>query len=223
MRPALSKRLRSVYECVKPGGAADIGTDHGYLAAALALDGLHDPVIAADAAFLPLRKARAYARSLGLEGKISFRLGDGLSVLHEGEVRTAIIAGLGGESVSEIIRADIAGSLELVLQPISRPDILRRALFEEGFEITSERLTLDNGRIFCTITARAGRMEPLTRAQELVGVKTAGDPLFIDYLGWVIRFTEKAAAGASRSGSRNAEYLQDTLASLYRLKGETQK
>ena len=196
--------------------AHDIGTDHGYRRLRCA-DG---PMIrhAADAAFCLFRKARA-TRSLGLEGKISFRLGDGLSVLHEGEVRTAIIAGLGGESVSEIIRADIAGSLELVLQPMSRPDILRRALFEEGFEITSERLTLDNGRIFCTITARAGRMEPLTRAQELVGVKTAGDPLFIDYLGWVIRFTEKAAAGVSRSGSRNAEYLQDTLASLYRLKG----
>ena len=59
----LSLRMLAAMDMVSPGGVADIGTDHGYLAAALALDGKFSPVIATDVAEQPLAKAKEYAKA----------------------------------------------------------------------------------------------------------------------------------------------------------------
>ncbi len=225
----LSQRMKAVYELVPEGGVADIGTDHGYLAAALARDGLHSPVVATDAAGEPLDRARSFARKEGLLDRIDFRLGDGLSVLRKGEVRTAVIAGLGGESICRIIEGCswAAEGLLLVLQPMSRPDILRRTLFKRGYAINSERFVRQSGRIFCVMTASGGVMEPLTPAQELVGRLTTRDPLFQEYLEWVIGFTGRAAAEAKHSKigkkTQRLEYLHRALEGLHDMRGETQK
>jgi len=224
----LSLRMAAAMDMISPGGVADIGTDHGYLAATLALDGRFSPVIATDAAQLPLSKAEAYAKKHGLEDKIIFRFGDGLNVLNRGEVKTAVILGMGGETIAGILRACpwASESLELVLQPMSRPDILRKALAECGFTLVKEQFVNENGRIFCVMKAVGGVMPPMTPAQEMTGLLTRDDPLFEKYASWVYNFTEKALKGAMNSTdaqSEHTQYMRSVLQELQDLKGETSR
>jgi len=219
----LSQRLTAVFDLTRPGSVADIGTDHGYLAAAYVRDGRFDRVIAADVASDPLRKAMEYARTLGVEDRIDFRLGNGLTVLSPGEVDTAVIAGLGGETASAILEDCPWANqgMELIFQPMSRPDVLRRTLWQRGFQITHESFVRENGRIFCVVKARGGQMEKPDRAQELVGVVSQRDPLYEEYRAWVIRFTRKALNSIQTGGGspEKAEEMQELLALLEKIGG----
>ena len=219
----LSQRLTAVFDLTRPGSVADIGTDHGYLAAAYALDGRFAPVIAADVAADPLRKAVDYAAQLGIADKIDFRLGDGLTVLAPGEVDTAVIAGVGGETASAILECCLWAKegMELIFQPMSRPDVLRRTLWQRGFCITHESFVRENGRIFSLIKAKGGSMEKPDRAQELVGVCSEDDPLFAEYKAWVIRFTRKALLEIQTGGGspEKAEDMAELLALLEKTGG----
>ncbi|NLW16583.1 MAG: SAM-dependent methyltransferase [Firmicutes bacterium] len=93
MRINLGPRLRRVADFV-PAGArlADIGSDHGYLAAWLLQKGKIELAIAGELNHEPAERARQTARAAGLEEKMWVREGPGLTVLQPGEVDTVVIA-----------------------------------------------------------------------------------------------------------------------------------
>ena len=102
----LDARLQAVLDFVPEGGAvADIGTDHGYLAAALIEEGRAEHVIASDLNLGPCEAARRTVREQNLKEQIEVRQGDGLTVLAPGEVQTACIAGMGGALMADILEA----------------------------------------------------------------------------------------------------------------------
>ena len=76
--------------------AADIGTDHGKIAAALVLSGRAERVIASDVNAGPLSKAKELSLKLGLTDKIELRLADGLAGMENAGVDQIIVAGMGG-------------------------------------------------------------------------------------------------------------------------------
>ncbi len=84
------------------GMAADIGCDHGKLSAALAGSGRCPLVLACDLRPDPLQKARV---TCALREQVQFRLGSGLEVLTPGEAEEIIIAGMGAETIIEILEA----------------------------------------------------------------------------------------------------------------------
>ena len=93
----LSPRLAMAAALVPEGARlTDVGTDHAYLPAALLLAGRIPSAIAADLRPGPLARARKTAAAYGLEGKLSFRLCDGLSGIRPEETDAAAIAGMGG-------------------------------------------------------------------------------------------------------------------------------
>ena len=102
--PHLDARLAAAAAYVRPGHiAADIGCDHGKLSAWLAGSGCCPVVFAWDLREGPLQKARMTCAPWA--DKIQFRLGSGLSVLQPGEATEIIIAGMGAETVLEILDA----------------------------------------------------------------------------------------------------------------------
>ena len=102
--PHLDARLAAAAAYVRPGHiAADIGCDHGKLSAWLAGSGCCPLVFACDLREGPLQKARMTCAPWA--DKIQFRLGSGLSVLQPGEATEIIIAGMGAETVLEILDA----------------------------------------------------------------------------------------------------------------------
>ena len=148
----LSKRLKAVAELVTPGmRLADVGTDHGYIPIYLTDAGVIPSAIAMDINKGPLERAKEHIREHGLEGKIQTRLSDGLKNLQMNEADCMIAAGMGGGLVIRILseERDTAGSLkELILQPQSEIDSVRKYLTEEGYRIVAEDMVYEDGKYY---------------------------------------------------------------------------
>ena len=102
----LTPRLRTAADLV-PAGArlADIGTDHAYLPAALLLEGKIPYAIAADLRHGPLLRAKETAAEYGCRDRMGFRLCDGLKGIRPEETDAIVIAGMGGETIAQILAA----------------------------------------------------------------------------------------------------------------------
>ena len=93
----LDGRLAAVAALVPRGArAADVGTDHAYLAIALLNEQDVETVIATDKNEGPCEAARRTISASGFTNRVQVRLGDGLAPLSPGEVDTVCIAGMGG-------------------------------------------------------------------------------------------------------------------------------
>lgn len=148
----LSERLLTISKFINEKAmVCDIGTDHGFLAIHLIQSGKTDKVIAADVAKKPLENARKNIEKFNV-GKIELRLSDGFCAINPDEVDTAVIAGMGGEVISEILKngKNVAAreNFNLVLQPTTSPEILRKFLYQNGYEILKEKAVFENDKIY---------------------------------------------------------------------------
>lgn len=153
--PHLDARLSATAEFVRPGGiAADIGCDHGKLSAWLAGSGRCPLVFACDLRPDPLSKARRACAPYG--DKVQFRLGSGLEVLRPGEATDIIIAGMGAQTIMEILEAApwvFDPAYNLVLVPATKHSLLRRWLALKGFTLQGETLAHAAGRWYAVMNA----------------------------------------------------------------------
>ena len=100
----LDNRLRKIAELVSGEGiACDVGTDHAYLAAELINSGKCSKVIASDVKEGPLDAARNTVERYGIQDKVELVLSDGLENVDLSGVTDVVIAGMGGETIAEII------------------------------------------------------------------------------------------------------------------------
>lgn len=132
---------------------ADIGTDHGYIPIYLIKNKICEFAIACDINKGPLEKAKENISIEGLENNISLRLGSGFDVITPGEVNVAIIAGMGGHLIKDLIESgkEVFKALDyLILQPVQNPDVLRKYIYDSGFEVIKEELCIDE-KIFYEI------------------------------------------------------------------------
>lgn len=155
--PQLDERLAAALNYVRPGNtAADIGCDHGKLTVALLTSGRCPRVIAADLRPQPLEKARQNCRKAGCLERADLRLGDGLQVLQPGEAQDIVIAGMGAETILEILQQACwvrDPALRLILVPATKHSILRLELCRRGFTIQSETLCRAAGRYYTVLCA----------------------------------------------------------------------
>jgi len=208
---------------------ADIGTDHGYIPVFLLQAGVIERAVAADVRAAPLEHARRTAGRFGGAERISFRLGDGLSVLAPGEADVIVIAGMGGDTITEILAAapwSRAGPL-LLLQPMSKAGVLRRWLPRNGYAVCAEELVQDKGVLYPILSVRGGEMAPADEAQAQGGFLLEGDPLWGLYLEDRLLRLRRAAAGLARArdpavAARREELLR-VIGALEEKKGEWER
>ncbi|MBQ1460800.1 MAG: SAM-dependent methyltransferase [Selenomonas sp.] len=172
----LDERLQALADFVPEGcRAADIGTDHGYLAAALIQQGKASFVVAGDKNRGPYEAAiRTVKEQALMEDQIAVRLGDGLAVLQPGEVDTVCIAGMGGVLIASILEAqpEVTAALgTLVLQPMNGAAELREWLYDNAWHISDENLVIADGRIYEVIKAEKGSRKKPGPLDLLVGPK----------------------------------------------------
>lgn len=159
----LSKRLQMVTDCVTKGNTvADVGCDHAYISIYLVEHEIATRTVALDINRGPLERAAKNVSEYGYCDRISTRLSNGLEKLEPGEVQTIVIAGMGGELMVSILRnkelcVDMAE--ELVLQPQSEIDKVRRYLHNRRFSITEENMCIDDGKYYVVIHAKNGFQE----------------------------------------------------------------
>ncbi len=153
----LSLRLKTIASLVPPGArVCDVGTDHARLPIYLKQNNIAKTVIATDLNEKPLKNAQTNIEQSGVRG-ISLRLCDGLSAVTADEADTVIIAGIGGEVISGILKnCDWIKNkgVSLILQPTTSPEVLRRFLTQNGFEIVIETPVFENKKIYSVITAK---------------------------------------------------------------------
>lgn len=140
---------------------ADIGSDHAYLPIYLLQKGIAVSAVAGEVNEGPFRGAERNVRAHGYAAQISVRRGDGLAVIEPGEVEVITIAGMGGGTIREILRAGeakLAGVQRLVLSPQGDGDTLRRWLLERGWQIVDEDMLAEDDQIYEIVVFERGEM-----------------------------------------------------------------
>ena len=159
----LDGRLAAVAALVPRGArAADVGTDHAYLAIALLNEQDVETVIATDKNEGPCAAARRTISASGFTNRVQVRLGDGLAPLSPGEVDTVCIAGMGGGLIASILAAGAEVLTEvsrLVLQPMNDAAALRQWLYDNDWHIVEESLATADGWLYEIIAAEPGTEE----------------------------------------------------------------
>lgn len=160
-------RLLSAIPYLRAGGVvADIGTDHAYLPIELCRRGICRRAVACDINEGPISAARANIRAAGLSDRIDTLCTDGLHGVEPYAPDDILIFGMGGELIVRIlceapwVRNDRIG---LILQPMSRAEILRRYLWENGFEIRGKRSREPTACIRPSMPATREKRRPLTK------------------------------------------------------------
>ena len=204
----LSERLAALAAYVPAGSVvADIGTDHAHLPVYLVKAGICRRVIATDVKEGPFRSAGIKIKEHGLDGRIELRLGDGLQVLKPGEADVLVLAGMGGNTIREILAAAplvLKQCSRLVLQPMVDAGDLRFWLAGNGWKIRDEQLVEEEGRIYVILAAVPGRESTKDRLYLELGPRLIEkkDPLLVVYLENIMDKYERILTGLSASRSR---------------------
>ena len=209
----LDLRLAAAAEFVKEGTvAADIGTDHGYLICHLVNEGICTRGFATDINIKPLESARNLIKEMDLEEEIETVLTDGLNGLPEDEIDEILICGMGGETIIGILeqaRWVKSEMVHLVLQPMSRADMLRRWLVENGWNIDEEKAVKVEKHLYTVISASYIGESEIPDEFFCITGKLAGqnDEYAIKYLRWQANIQRGIAAGLMRSEKEKAHAL----------------
>lgn len=223
MRVHLRPRLERAADMLGQANvAADIGSDHGRLAVSLLQQGRAERVIAADISAPSLQKARTLAIQCGVEGRVDFRVANGLAALEPGEADAILMAGMGGVLIARMLKEGEAvarAAKRLVLQPQGSVSDLRAFLYENGYSIEEEAIVLDAGRYYQLLRVQSGPPRPLPPGWppgylELGPVAyESGEPLLLPLAQKFRAGHLKRLRKAERDGHAPA-LLLDALASL---------
>lgn len=212
----IDDRLACILSHIPDGkGLIDVGTDHGYLIAELARRGYSGKLFASDVNEWPLNRAKETAKQAELSDRVEFLLCDGLALCPPGAVDCIVIAGMGGDTICGILdRAEWCMDPDylLVLQPMTKAEVLRYWLINNGFSITEEDLVRDGKAVYAVVCARFGGSCRLTDAECCVGsgAMLREHPLFPEWLARHQKRYREALAGLRLSVGR-----EDGRAALY--------
>lgn len=171
MQP-LSKRLSALAALVNEGERiADIGTDHGYLPVYLYKKGLIKSAVASDINEKPLSSCKAKVEQEALCDVIKTVLSDGLDQISPSDYDTIIIAGMGGEMIADILsREPKIVEKHIILNPMTHPEIARKFLYDNGFEIDRDIIVKDGRHYYSVFDAHyTGEVKEREEADYFLG------------------------------------------------------
>ncbi len=209
----LTERLQMVADFLDPCACfADIGTDHAYLPVWMLQNGKAHYAIAADINPNPLKNARTTLAQYGFAEQIELRLSDGLQNIDAWEVGAVAVAGMGGNQIADMV----AGTpwlqdekKQLVLQPMTHFEDVRRALRENGFSVLREETVAEGERVYLAISARySGESRAYPEWYDYAGTlpqNPTGTNLL--YLQKVLSRLEKRAKALQSANPKESEKL----------------
>ena len=175
----MDRRLQVIEKSISDGiGVIDVGTDHGTIPVRLAQRGYPGEIFASDINAGPLDAARRTAAKAGVEERIQFLLCDGLAQCPPYQVDTIVIAGMGGDLIVKILdEAEwcMHPRYHLVLQPMTRAEVLRYWLVYNEFEILAESVAEEGSSLYQIISARFGGKTLLNDAELFCGKETLAE------------------------------------------------
>lgn len=155
-----SKRLKRVLELVEPVECiGDIGCDHGYISYALLEENRVKKVIASDISAPSLEKARGLLSSTFPEEYYDIRVGDGFKPMESGELNAAIIMGMGGRLIADILQNDwekVEALDYMILQPMQGAEDLFDYLNRSGFALVQSDLVEEREKFYPILLVKKG-------------------------------------------------------------------
>ncbi len=155
----LTDRLRAIAAQVRGSArsVADIGTDHGYVPVWLIQNGHTGRIILSDINSGPLERAAESFRRYVPGIKPDLRQGSGLNTIRAGEAEVIIIAGMGGNLITDILSEGVEAAesaSQIILQPGRHVSKVRKWLRSDsapkGFDIVCQ-IPVREGRRYCEI------------------------------------------------------------------------
>ena len=187
MQKMLDPRLSLAYDLYDPCElAADIGTDHAHLPAALLQRGRCQHMILTDISESALDNARMEMIRLRLTGRVSLRLGDGLAPVTEACGMISVM-GMGGRTIRDILlsgRSRLQGA-SLLLSAHTDWHLIRAAVRDIGYRLDREEPCFAAGRYYLVLRARPGEASLTDREIRL------GGPLFSSVSPVLVPFLRK--------------------------------
>jgi len=168
----LSKRLEAIVSHINCRVLADIGTDHGYTPVAACELNRAKFGIACDISINSLRKAESYIRKKNMSDRIETRLGGGFDPILSGEADTAVITGIGGMLIRDIIQDGLSkakGIGRLILGPQRDIPALRQSLNDMGIIIKDEEMLMEGGIFYNILICEPGSPKILTPEGRMFG------------------------------------------------------
>ena len=219
--PSIDTRLLRASRFIRESAfVADIGTDHAYLPIYLALIGRIEGALASDINEGPVLHAKQSVNKYGVSDKVRVIKAAGLQGAENYPITDVVIAGMGGELIASIL-SDAPWikneKYNLILQPMTHPEILRSYLLCEGFSIIGEDVVSDmtdrNAKVYQIINARySGKSESYSRAELYFGkqnIERGGEEF--------LRLCQREAkiygeiVKAKESAGQSAEYEREIL------------
>lgn len=206
MNRELGPRLLAVASAVPPcESMVDCGCDHGYVSIHIAESGRVGRITASDINEGPLKNAEKEIAAAGLAGVIKTRLTDGLVGIDAHEC--VVIAGMGGETIADIIGKSewTKACKALILQPMTKVEILREYLYREGFCIYREEIVTESGHMYNIISARFIGEIKYAPFEKYISRAALSEALSAEYTDAVIRRLSRELSCRSAAGALSEE------------------
>lgn len=166
-----SKRLQAIAALIPDNQrVADIGGDHAFLLISLAKEGRLAYGIVGEVNKGPYENAKRNVKKMGVQHLIDVRLGDGLSVLRQGEVDFLVMSGMGGSLITNILeqgKAKLSQIKGMVLQPNVNAKSVRSWLRNHDWQLIKETIVEEAGHRYEVLVSAPGTNPELYR-DELV-------------------------------------------------------
>ncbi len=224
----ISRRLETIASMLTKGDVVvDVGTDHAYLLIVLMEEHKFTRAIGVDVHRGPYEAAIENVGASEYKDSIEIRLGDGLGPVTAEEMDRVAIAGMGGYTICKILKEypeKTSRINQLVLQPQSSPERVRKLLFELGFGITQERLLKEDGKLYVVISALrdAGIQQPSWENLQIGPyLLENGSEYLVEYIGDMLhhkQFVLNSIRMAKKEELEKIKGLEDELERLRKLK-----
>jgi tRNA (adenine22-N1)-methyltransferase len=225
MKVPLSQRLLTCCSYINPGDrVADIGCDHGYLGIHLLKSGIAQRVIAADVNEQPLQSATVNALKYGVRDRMSFYLSDGVKNIPR-EFDALVCAGMGGDTMISILSAAPwlkDEQYRLVLQCQSKTPILRKWLWEQGWQVRRETLAKDGKFVYSVMEVQYAPGGDSAPWQWYISPALLEErhPLLPEYYQRIRHGLQLQVEGMRHSGDPKLEQQEQLLSSINALEVE---
>lgn len=180
----LSPRLMAIMSfCSDSDCYADIGTDHAFIPIYLAQKYKNSKIYATDLREGPIEIARANAESYGVSERVEFFCANGLDFPNADLAKTIIIAGMGGETIINILdNAKWCREVpEIIIQPQSKIQELLNYMIENSFSVLDAKLAAEKERIYLIIKFGGGEQSrEFNNVEEIL--RNNSDPLLDKWL-----------------------------------------
>ena len=153
------KRIEELTSFIEPFSVvADIGCDHGYLIKIAFDKGLIKKAYAIDNKIGPLENAKNNLRDYK---DVIFLLSDGLNELAT-DIEVVVIAGMGGNLVTNILKKDISklnNVKRIIIEANRNTEIVREFAVNHNLKIVSEKIIEQDSIFYEIIVLEKGKMK----------------------------------------------------------------